>query len=247
MSGYGTMVAMLREKRHEGPVPDPSDAEAFVDVSAGEPASTLNRRVVLVWLVSLALVVVVGVASVVIMRDQLRQHEIQRAVDDVRDRVDLVIEHAVNEGVIAGDPTALDDFDAVIREHIVRPATAGLALWSPKGKILYALDPAFTGQQRALPDGAALALERSDVVAGNTEQGDGDSEAGLKSAAAIEVYAPFLASDGNEYVWEVGLRRDRVTEQANRLVLIVALLTALGAAVLLSLQGVLARSLVNRH
>ncbi len=70
---------------------------------------------------------------------------------------------------------------------------------------------------------------------------------GWSVSSAIEVYAPFTNADGLPFVWEVGLQRDRVTEHANRLVVTLALLTALGTAMLLTIQGLLARNLVRRH
>lgn len=245
------MVRMMLREKHEAPLVDVgSDADpdgAFVDLSAENPTSTLTRVVIAVWVLSLLAVIGVGVAHVVIMRNELRQHEIQRAVDDVQDRVDLVLEHSVPQALVDGDPAAIEAFDAIIREHIVRPTTAGLALWSPDGRIVYALDPAFTGTQHTLPIGARRALETQQVVAGLRDTGAADAEAGWTASSAIEVYAPFFNADGEPFVWEVGLRRDRVTEQSNRLVLTVALLTALGTALLLSIQGLLARNLVRRH
>ncbi len=243
-----TMVRMLREK-HTPPRVEGDPDGAFVDLSADNPTSTLNRVVVIVWVLSLLVVIGVGVAHVAIMRRELRDHEIQRAVEDVQDRVDLVLEHSVPQALIDGDPAAIEEFDAIIREHIVRPTTAGLALWSPDGRILYALDPQFTGTQHSLPVGAKEALDTNRVVAGLRDSGaaDADAEAGWAASSAIEVYAPFANDQGDEFVWEVGLRRDRVTEQSNRLVLTVALLTALGTALLLTIQGLLARNLVRRH
>lgn len=237
---------MLREK-HEPPrvAGDPDDA--FVDLSAENPTSTLTRVVIAVWVLSLLAVIGVGIAHVVIMRNELRQHEIQRAVDDVQDRVDLVLEHSVPQALIDGDPAAIELFDAIIREHIVRPTTAGLALWSPDGRIIYALDSEFTGTQHPLPAGARDALATQRVVAGIRDGNESDAEVGWSAASAIEVYAPLTNGDGQPFVWEVGLRRDRVTEQSSRLVLTVALLTALGTALLLSIQGLLARNLVRRH
>ena len=240
------MVPMLREK-HTPPSVDGDPDGVFVDLSAENPTSTLTRVVVAVWVLSLLVVVGVGVAHVTIMRRELRDHEIQRAVDDVQDRVDLVLEHSVPQALIDGDPAAIEEFDAVIREHIVRPTTAGLALWTPEGRIVYALDPDFIGTQHDLPNGAQEALDTQEVVAGLRDSDETDAEAGWAASSAIEVYAPFANADGKPFVWEVGLRRDRVTEQASRLVLTVALLTALGTALLLTIQGLLARNLVRRH
>lgn len=245
------MVRMLREKHLPGPAaepePQPSSPDGeFVDLSAGAPASTLNRVVLAVWLVSLAAMIGVGIAHVVIMRAELRDHEIQRAVDDVRERVDLVLEHSVPQELLDGDADAIARFDTTVREHLVRSTTAGLALWTPDGRIVYALDQRFNGQLRTLPTGGRQALDTQQVVAG-TAVHDNDEEAGWAPSSAIEVYAPFVNETGQELVWEVGLRRDTINEQANRLVFIIALLTALGAGVLLTVQGLLARNLVHRH
>lgn len=236
---------MLRDK-HEPPPVEGDDA-TFVDLSAENPSSTLTRVVIAVWILSLLAVIGVGIGHVMLMRRELREHEIQRAVDDVSDRVDLVLEHSMPQALVDGEPAAIEAFDAIIREHIVRPTTAGLALWSPDGRIIYALDPAFTGTQHPLPAGAKQALATQEVVAGLRSNDESDAEVGWSVSSAIEVYAPFTNADGLPFVWEVGLQRDRVTEHANRLVVTLALLTALGTAMLLTIQGLLARNLVRRH
>jgi two-component system, NarL family, sensor kinase len=223
------------------------DAE-YVDLGAPNATASLGRLVLGVWIASLVAIVTVSVLHVWIMRRELREHETQRAVNDVRDRVDLTIEHDVTEALIAGDPDAMADFDAVVQEHIVRPTTAGLALWTKEGRIAYSLDPTFVGDGYDLPAEVVAALDTMQVQTGDGHDDDERTpEPGWKSESAIEVYAPFVTTWGERMVWEVGLERDEVSQQANSLVIIVALLSALGAGLLLTTQGVMGRTLVQRH
>ncbi|MEN9643699.1 MAG: hypothetical protein RL238_368 [Actinomycetota bacterium] len=223
------------------------DDGEFVDLGAPNATSSLGRLVLGVWIASLVAIVTVSVLHVWIMRRELRDHETQRAVNDVRDRVDLTIEHDVTEALIAGDPAAIEAFEAVVHEHIVRPTTAGLALWTADGRIAWALDPAFIDAEYDLPDEVSTALDTMQVQTGGGDDSDGVPEPGWKPQSAIEVYAPFVTSWGERMVWEVGLERDQVSQQANRLVVVVALLSALGAGLLLTTQGVMGRTLVRRH
>ncbi len=225
-----------------------SDDDEYVDLGAHSATASLGRLVLGVWIASLVAIVTVSVLHVWIMRRELREHETQRAVNDVRDRVDLTIEHDVTEALIEGDPAAVEAFDAVVQEHIVRPTTAGLALWTKEGRIAYSLDPAFVGDGYDLPDEVVAALDTMQVQTGGGHEDEARApELGWKSASAIEVYAPFVTSWGERMVWEVGLERDEVSQQANRLVVVVALLSALGAGLLLTTQGVMGRTLVGRH
>jgi len=226
-----------------------ADDGDFVDLGAHTATTSLGRLVLGVWIASLVAIVTVSVLHVWVMRSELRDHETQRAVADVRDRVDLTIEHDVTEGLIAGDPAAIEEFEAVVNEHIVRPTTAGLALWTQDGRIAWALDPSFIGQRSELPPEVSTALDTMQVQTGggDEEEDDGVPEPGWKPQSAIEVYAPFVTTWGERMVWEVGLERDQVSQQANRLVVLVALLSALGAGLLLTTQGVMGRTLVHRH
>ena len=220
----------------------------FVDLGAHSATASLGRLVLGVWIASLVAIVTVSVLHVWIMRRELRDHETQRAVADVRDRVDLTIEHDVTEGLIAGDPTAIEEFEAVVNEHIVRPTTAGLALWTQEGRIAWALDPDYIGREFEPPSEVTAALDTMQVqTGGGGDDDDNVPEPGWNPRSAIEVYAPFVTSWGERMVWEVGLERDEVSQQANRLVVIVALLSALGAGLLLTTQGVMGRTLVRRH
>lgn len=224
------------------------DDGPFVDLGAPNATSSLGRLVLGVWIASLVAIVAVSVAHVWVMRSELRDHETQRAVADVRDRVDLTIEHDVTEGLVAGDPAAIEAFEAVVHEHIVRPTTAGLALWTADGRIAWALDPAFIGAELDVPDEVTAALDTMQVQTGGGGSDDENAlEPGWKPQSAIEVYAPFVTTWGERMVWEVGLERDEVSQQANRLVLVVAVLSALGAVLLLTTQGVMGRTLVRRH
>jgi signal transduction histidine kinase len=228
-------------------VEESEQPDGYVDLGAPPPRS-LRRLVLGVWLGSLAIIVAVAVLHVSIMQSRLRHHETQRAVDDVRERVDLVIEETVTPALLAGDPAAIAAYDDLMQDHVVRHTTAGLALWRPDGTVVWALDGNYIGKQYELPNEAAKALKSGEVQATNGEAGDKDTALGWKPESAIEVYAPFVTKPGGEpLVWEAGLRREQVSKDADRLVLVAAALLGLGAAVLLTAQGILGSTLVRRN
>jgi signal transduction histidine kinase len=204
--------------------------------------------VLLVLLASLLVIVSIGALHVWVMQTKLREHELQRAEADVKHQVELYIEHGADAALLAGDPDAIAAFDARMYEDFVRTNTVGLALWRPDGTVVYALDKSYIGKVYPLPNGASAALatgvEQSQIGGSNAAE----AAPGWRSDTAIEVFAPLRSSrTGIPLVWEVGLRREELSKQAERLVVSVALLLGLGAGILLLAQGLLSFALVKRN
>jgi signal transduction histidine kinase len=123
----------------------------------------------------------------------------------------------------------------------------GLALWRPDGTVVYALDKSYIGTKHTLPPQAAAALA-DDSVHASLDAGDVDEALGWQANSSIEVFAPLKSSrTGPQLVWEVGLRRENLAREADRLVVSVAVLLGIGAALLLLAQGGLSLALVRRN
>lgn len=241
--------------RHDGVMPgrggrtatkQSATPDGFVDLGAPPPRS-LWRTVVFLLLASLIIIGVVGVLHVWVMQSRLREHELQRAEADVLHQVELYVEHGADAALLAGDPAAIEAFDNRMYEDFVRPNTVGLALWRPDGTVVYALDKSYIGTVHTLPPQAAAALA-DESVHSSLDGGNADQALGWQANSSIEVFAP-LRSDrtGPPLVWEVGLRRENLAQQADRLVVSVAVLLGIGAAVLLLAQGGLSLALVRRN
>ncbi len=232
--------------RGGGATPTRVTPEGFVDLGAPPPRS-LWRMVLLVLLASLLVIVSIGGLHVWVMQSKLQEHELQRAEADVKHQVELYIEHGADAALLAGDPDSIAAFDARMYEDFVRPNTVGLALWRPDGTVVYALEKSNIGKVFPLPEGARAALATGDE---QSQIGGGGAEAapGWRSDSAIEVFAPLRSNrTGIPLVWEVGLRREELSKQADRLVVSVAVLLGLGAGILLLAQGLLSFALVKRN
>ncbi|MBI4933098.1 MAG: hypothetical protein HY828_04415 [Actinobacteria bacterium] len=222
--------------------------DGFVEIGVDGPVSTLGRLVLSVWVFSIVAILGVGVLHTVVLRNELAAHEVSRALVTVEDRVAIAIEPAVTAELLAGDPEAYAEFDRIVRDYIVHPDTANLLLWRADGTVVYSLAAAFAGQQFPLSDAATSVLNDGVSIARHDElDGPGDGATEGRGVDAIEVYAALTGPAGEPLVWEAELYRESIARQASRLVLIVAILEGVGAAVLLTTQGVMARSLVRRH
>jgi two-component system, NarL family, sensor kinase len=239
------MFRTRRSARAVEVIPD----EGFVDIGVEGPMSTLGRLVLSVWVFSVVAILGVGALHTIVLRNELAAHEVSRALVTVEDRVAIAIQPAVTPELLAGDPAAYAEFDRIIRDYIVHPDTASLLLWDAQGTVVYSLDPVFAGQQFPLSESATEVLRTGESIARHDElDGPGDRTSATSSGDdAIEVYTRLVGPGGEQMVWEVELFRESVSRQASRLVVIVAILEGFGAVVLLTTQGVMARSLVRRH
>src|SRR5687767_4582985 len=92
-------------------------------------------------LAGLAAFVLFAVVSVLVVRD-LGQRE---AVRDTRDFAELaalgIVEPALTDDVLAGDPAALRRLDVLVQERVLGDRVVRVKLWTRDGRIVYSDEP----------------------------------------------------------------------------------------------------------
>lgn len=230
------MNTMLRADTAAG---ETSDGE-FVEIGGSGPSSSLGRIVITVWALCLLLTLVVGVTRSVLLRTVLRDHEISGVTRSIEDQVRLGVEPALTPGLLVGDQQAFDEFDAFVRRQLVTADTARLTLYTADGTVVWALLPERVGDRDSLPAEALDVLENGVPSAQHTDPHGTGNE-------AVEVLALVDGPNGERMLWEADLPREDVARRADQLVVTVTIIELVGLGVLLTVQGVLGRSIVRRH
>jgi two-component system NarL family sensor kinase len=186
--------------------PEPS----WVTVSGGSPTATAARRptvhprrvIVGLSLALVAAIVVVGALGALAAQILAER----QSVNDAASRADVlaqaVIQPALTDELADGDPAAVADLDAIIRDRVLGAEVVRVKIWSPEGRVLYADEPQLVGQTFTLSDDQQAALsdpqvraEVSDLSASENEFETGDR--------LLEVYRPVWTPDGRELLFEL--------------------------------------------
>jgi signal transduction histidine kinase len=172
------------------PVRDPSDAPSVAGAVA---------KFVVAGLVA----VVVFVLGAVLVLRELGQRE---ALQDARELAELagrgIVEPALDERLIAGDPAAIARLDRLVQERVLGDRIVRVKVWTRAGRIVYSDEPRLIGavyarggdEQEALVDGGTHA-ELSDLTRPENrfERGQGD---------LYEVYTRLRTATGTPLLFE---------------------------------------------
>jgi signal transduction histidine kinase len=197
-------------------------------------------------LAGLAALALVGLATLVASR-RLGERE---AVIDARAaavvKAQGVVEPAVTDALLTGDPAARARLDDVVRLQVLDRSLVRIKLWDAGGRIVYSDEPRVIGAVYPLgaAEKGALRTGRIDAEVSNLARPENRFE--RQSGKLLEVYLPIQTPRGTPLLFEAYFRYNAVQASAARLWRGFAPI-ALGALVMLELvQLPLAWSLANR-
>jgi two-component system NarL family sensor kinase len=186
----------------------------------GGPATSAPptaRSVLLRYALGTALATIVIVVGGYVV---LRSVAIDEAKRDTRTKVfetGQLVESALEDGLLAGEPAALAAVDDVVVGRVLSPSVVRVKIWSEKGRVLYSDDPGQIGARYALGDdqrrllregGAAVEVSKLDRPENARDQGQGE---------LIEAYTPIRTPSGTPVLFEIYERLDSVNANARRL------------------------------
>ena len=195
---------------HGGGRPDRSTPEE-------RPLST--RRVVAQLVVGVLVVLAVVTVGGSLAARRLAERE---AVNDAAQIADVLAETVVQpdltDGLLAGDPAAIREFDALVRDRVLGDNVVRVKIWSPEGEVLYADQPELIGQRFALDAEEREVLEDPRTVAEisdlDREENSLDREIGDR---LVEVYRPVWTASGGEALFEIYTPYDEVGQRTGQL------------------------------
>ena len=183
------------------------------------PERPLRPRMVLIQVIAGALAVVIGVAVAGAFAS--RRVAERESVTDAAHTTDLiarqVVQPAITNGLISGNPAALAAIDRVVRHQVLSSSVVRVKLWTATGRIVYSDEPRLIGQTFPLGSLERAALTRPSVHAevSNLDRPENKFERGR--GKLLEVYRPVWAPDGQPLLFETYSPYQQVTQRAGQL------------------------------
>ena len=194
----------------------------------------------------LVVVTVVGVVEAVLLR-----HSVQsQAIDNARNVTEVlahgVVEPALTDGAIGGDPLSLAKLDEATRGRVLNQDLVRVKVWTADGRIVYSDEPRLVGSVYPLgsDDRAAIGNGRVDAEVSDLSRPENRFE--RQWGKLLEVYLPVQTPDGQHLLFEAYFRFSSVAANARRSWLTFGPVLLLGLLVLWAVQTPLALSLARR-
>lgn len=193
----------------------------IVVADAGErtAAAVVSPRRIVAGVLGIALAVILVVAVLGVLAAQ-RLAEVE-AVDDAADTADLIaellVQPALTDGVIAGDPAALAALDEVVRDHVLNDSIVRVKLWDDTGRILYSDEPRLIGMSFPLEEDEEEAFADPTVHADVSDLQEPENVYERDSGTLLEAYRPVWTPDGDTLLFESYFRYDDVVRRSGEL------------------------------
>jgi signal transduction histidine kinase len=192
----------------------------------------------------LAIAVVVAGGYVV-----LRSVAIDEAERDTRQQVvlqaRLVQAAGLQDGVLRGEPKALDRLDDVVVGQVLTGRVVRVKLWSREGRILYSDEPRLIGQRFELGDEELELFDKGGADAELSDLTEPENRFERSEGKLLEAHTVVRMPNGTQVLFETYERFASISSDGARLLRAIAP-TLLGAlAVLLLVQVPLAASLAR--
>jgi two-component system NarL family sensor kinase len=209
---------------HSQPTTSDPDAVGWIRVAEaaeqdhGEAPVSL-RRVALQLIAGILVVLVVVTVGGTLAARRLAERE---AVNGAAQRADLlaetVVQPALTDRLLNGDPAAYRDFEKVVRERVLGDQVVHVKLWSTTGTVLYSDEAALVGQHFALDDDQQAALDeprtRAEISSLDRDENTLDRSSGNK---LVEVYRPVWTPSGAKMLFEIYAPYDQVSHRTGQL------------------------------
>ena len=157
-----------------------------------------------------------------------------------------LVEPVLDDGLLDGDPDALDALDEVVRDAVLGDDLVRVKVWATDGTVLYSDAAAQIGEQYDLDEEELEAIDEGLVEAEVSDLSKPENEFERQEGKLLEVYLPLETPGGETVLFEAYFLYDSVEASGRRIWRSFAPI-AIGALVLLELvQLPLAWSLARR-
>jgi two-component system NarL family sensor kinase len=142
-----------------------------------------------------------------------------------------IAEPNVADGLLTGDPRALERMDRVVQERVLSSEIVRVKIWSADGRILYSDEPLLMGSRHELGEKEQQVLESGRVDAELSDLDRPENRFERQEGELLEIYSRIRTPNGTPVLFEVYQRFDSVVASGRRIWL--SFLPALLAALLL--------------
>ena len=168
-------------------------------------------------LTGLLVLVLVGVASVLVMRRLGTAQAVRQAerIAEVAGRG--VVEPRLREGILTGDSASLLAIDALVSGGVLRGPISAVTIRDRDGRVLYSDTPDLIGSSVPLDRSEREALRTDDAVTSERDAPAPHFGSGEAAGPLLEVSVPVTTPRGHELLFQAAIPRDAVTTSANEL------------------------------
>lgn len=183
------------------------------------PERPVRPRRVVIQIIAGILAVLIGVTVAGAFAS--RRVAERQAVTDAAHTTDLiaqvVVQPAVTDGLVSGDPAALRAFGQVVRRQVLSSSLVRVKLWTAAGRIVYSDEPRLIGKTFPLGSQEREALARPAVHAEVSDLQRPENRYERGRGKLLEVYRPVWTPSGQPLLFETYSPYSQVTERASQL------------------------------
>ena len=183
------------------------------------PERPVRPRLVVIQVIAGTLAVVIGVAVAGAFAS--RRVAEREAVTDAAHTADLiarqVVQPAITNGLISGNPAALAAIDRVVRHQILSPSVVRVKLWTAAGRIVYSDEKRLIGRTFPLGSQERSALARPAVHAEVSDLQRPENRFERGHGKLLEVYRPVWTPSGQPLLFETYSPYKQVTQRTGEL------------------------------
>ena len=190
-------------KRSEETRTAPMLSRTLTWLRGGAPGAPSIRRP-MTWFAATGLVPVVllGFAGVEVMQ----RTGTEEAIDDAKRMTRLagegIVEPAISDALLRGDPAAVARVDRAVRGRFLREPVVRVKLWTRDGRIVYSDEPRLVGARYALSEDGASSIERGGVQAEVSDLSGDENRFERGYGELLEVYLPIRTPGGEPLLFE---------------------------------------------
>jgi len=195
---------------------------------------------------------VVVVASIIgaggfIVLSQESTAEAQRSAEEIARVQGLgIVQPALTDALLQGDPAALSSIDRVVRARVLDARTVRVKIWDSSGRIAYSDEPRLIGHTYALGLDEQAALRSSQVDSDVSDLSRPENQFERPFGQLLEVYLPLQTPSGTRVLFETYQEFASVQAQQARMMLEFGPVLVVGLLLLLVLEVPLAWSMARR-
>jgi signal transduction histidine kinase len=202
------------------PATEPPEWVTLTGASDVAPLAAVSRGRVLAPIAfgALAVLVVVmlsGAMAASRLAEKEAVHDAARRADVV---ADTVVQPALTDSLLSGDPKAFAAMDRAVRSHVLDDLSQRVKIWTPQGRIVYSDEPALVGKVFPLPEDERQVLvhptTRAEVSALQGEENAFERRLGPR---LLEVYRPVWTPSGAPLLFETYASYDHVGARTGQL------------------------------
>ena len=183
------------------------------------PERPVRPRLVVIQVIAGTLAVVIGVAVAGAFAS--RRVAEREAVTDAAHTTDLiarqVVQPAITNGLISGNPAALAAIDRVVRHQVLSPSVVRVKLWTAAGRIVYSDEKRLIGRTFPLGSQERSALARPAVHAEVSDLQRPENRFERGHGRLLEVYRPVWTPSGQPLLFETYSPYKQVTQRTGEL------------------------------